>query len=209
MNQGIRVAGRSGWSIERAASEVRSVLIPEAGNLEAVDGLELFNFQLEDRGRKLAGGAKVLIAVEDLPSTIEGHTQFNAKENCFYVTLSEQTYMRLERGESRGLFTLCHEIGHLALHKDTLRRLRQLPHRELMMERSKSSHPVYEDAEWQANRFASALTMPAPGLARLRNRNRLDEEEVSRLYHMSYEAAEYRIQAFKLKGEELVRAWRK
>lgn len=206
MNQGIRVAGRSGWSIERAAAIVRCGLNPGLGHLDPLDGLALFNFRLEDFGEKLTG-TKVLIAVKDLPAGLEGHTYFDTAENCFYVTLSERTYRGLERGESRALFTVSHETGHLALHHRALRRLGQLPPRELMMARNGTAHPTYEDSEWQANRFASAFAMPAPGLAALSRSNRLDDEQVADTYRMSYEAADYRIREFN--KQDLLTAWKK
>jgi Zn-dependent peptidase ImmA (M78 family) len=78
-----------------------------------------------------------------------------------------------------------------------------------MLERSKDKHRPFEDSEWQANRFASAFLMPAPGLERMRAEGRLDDDEVVRAYHTSYEAAQYRISEFEAKGVALVRAWQK
>ena len=203
--KGIRVTGRSGSSIERTAHNVRALLLGRAPSSTPINGLELFEFELEKHATKLTGGVRVVVAVQDLPSNIEGYTQFDARKNCFFMTLSEESYARLVNEESRGLFTLCHELGHLALHCGEMKRLGALPHRELMLERSQTSHPTYADSEWQANRFASAILMPARGLETLRLQNRLDEDEVSRIYLTSYEASGIRIREFNAKRTELLR----
>jgi len=205
MNNGIRVTGRSGSSIEGFASGVRRVLLPRAEKTDAVNGLALFEFELEENGPRLTNGARIVTAVEELPSALEAYTQFDAKAGCFRLALSTRSYKRLVDGDSRGTFTLCHEIGHLVLHRGTLKHLGQLPHRELMLTRGENTHRPFEDSEWQANRFASALLMPAAGLEVLRARDRLDEENVSDHFHTSYTASEIRIREFNDKREELLR----
>ena len=209
MNRGIRVSGRSSVSVERAAAVVRRLMLPKLPLVEPVNGIELFETGLEKHAHRLTGGVELTTDVQELPSGVEGCTVFDAKSELFCMTLSERTYRGLENGESRPRFTLSHEIGHLALHPRTLQRLGQLPHRELMLERSRDKHKPFEDSEWQANRFAAAFLMPAPGLAQLQTRGHLDEDWVAHTYHTSYEAAQYRINEFKAKERSLMLAWQK
>jgi len=207
--KGIRVAARSAFDIERYAYAVRRVLLPDTTDNDPIDGSRLFNFVLEERGPGLVRGATVQVNVEELPRSIEAYTQFISDADGYRITLSERTCRRLENGESRELFTLCHEIGHLCLHGATLKGLGQLPHRELMLARGQPTHKIFRDSEWQADRFAAAFLMPAPGLERLRASGRLNEDEVASRYLTSYEAAGYRINDFNAKGELLLRAWGK
>jgi hypothetical protein len=206
---GIQVRGRSSVVIEATAADVRHLLMDSMSLWEAVDAVKLFEFALEEHGKELTGGSAVTYAVEPLPQGIEGYTQYDPDADQFCVTLSERTYRGLTRAESRPGFTVCHEVGHLALHSKTMKRLKKLPHRELMLERSRDQHKAYEDSEWQANRFASAMLMPALTLEHLHRRGRLDEEQVAHRYNTSYQAAQLRIRHFHEKRSQLVAVWRK
>ena len=56
----------------------------------------------------------------------------------------------------RHRFTACHELGHYLLH------------RKVAMARVRDdNHPVYRDAEWQADTFAGGLLLSSRHLARL------------------------------------------
>ncbi len=56
--------------------------------------------------------------VEQLPDGLEGYTHFAGRT----VTLSANTYARLEDEDGRGRFTAAHELGHVLLHTDELSR---------------------------------------------------------------------------------------
>jgi transcriptional regulator with XRE-family HTH domain len=77
-----------------------------------------------------------------------------AASNC--IKLREDVYERAWDDVGRDRFTACHEFGHFLLH------------RQVAMARVRDeSHPVYRDAEWQADTFAGGLLMSSKHLARL------------------------------------------
>jgi hypothetical protein len=77
-----------------------------------------------------------------------------AGSNC--IKLREDVYEGAWNDVGRDRFTACHEFGHYLLH------------RQVAMARTRDdSHPVYRDAEWQADTFAGGLLMSCKHLARL------------------------------------------
>lgn len=77
-----------------------------------------------------------------------------AGSNC--IKLREDVYEGAWNDVGRDRFTACHEFGHYLLH------------RQVSMARVRDdNHPVYRDAEWQADSFAGALLMSARHLAQL------------------------------------------
>jgi len=67
-------------------------------------------------------------------------------------------------------------------------------------------HPMYLDTEWQANALASALLMPAKGLAYLEERYRvLTERVVIQQYDVSATAARIRIGVYSQRKGSLVK----
>ena len=72
------------------------------------------------------------------------------------IELREDVYEGAWRGSGRDRFTAAHELGHLLLHRHvTLARRRD------------DAHPIYSDAEWQADTFAGGLLLSARHLDRL------------------------------------------
>jgi Zn-dependent peptidase ImmA (M78 family) len=99
---------------------------------------------------------------------------------------------------------LAHELGHCGLHTDQLIRLSQLPRKQqAAFHRGYSDHKPYQDTEWQANNFASALLMPAKGLDGLEKAGLLNPLAVSTRFHVSAEAASYRLALFAARRAEL------
>jgi len=73
------------------------------------------------------------------------------------MLIRDDTYDSARKGESRGRFTLAHEIGHLILHANTVP--------EFAFSQAPSYHHYNEDVEWQANEFAGwFLVSPEPSL---------------------------------------------
>jgi hypothetical protein len=66
------------------------------------------------------------------------------------ILLRESVYDGAAHGECRSRFTMCHELGHLGLH------------RGVSFARIDPAAPpkIYENSEWQADVFASHLLMP-------------------------------------------------
>jgi transcriptional regulator with XRE-family HTH domain len=77
-----------------------------------------------------------------------------AGSNC--IKLREDVYEGAWNDVGRHRFTACHEFCHYLLHREiALPRIRD------------DSHPIYRDAEWQADTFAGGLLMSSRHLSRL------------------------------------------
>lgn len=67
------------------------------------------------------------------------------------LEISSSVYDALCRNEGRANFTIAHECGHMVLH-DSAALQRSTVHLR--------NHEIFEDSEWQADRFAAELLMP-------------------------------------------------
>ena len=148
----------------------------------------------------LRGG---VISLEDS----EGYARYDRAGGVIEILASERTYDWLEEGHPRGKYFVAHELGHCVLHTQQLIRLAQMPaNQQTAFHRGQSDHKPYEDTEWQANAFASALLMPAAGLASIeRERGYLDASLIVEQFGASYEAAGYRLELFNTRRTELLR----
>ena len=72
--------------------------------------------------------------------------------------------------------------------------------------RGRQGHRACDDTEWQANAFASALLMPAPGVAALERENGglLTVSMIVERFRVSREAANYRLDLFTARRLELL-----
>lgn len=93
------------------------------------------------------------------------------------ILLRGDVYERGCAGNGRDRFTMCHELGHLMLH------------REVALSRIDPANPpkIYRNSEWQADTFASHLMMPAILLAECRTIS-----EVQDKFGVSFDAAHAR-----------------
>lgn len=66
------------------------------------------------------------------------------------ILIREDVYIRASKGEPRDRFTMCHELGHLMMH------------RNVALSRIDPKNPpkIFRNSEWQADTFASHLMMP-------------------------------------------------
>ena len=101
------------------------------------------------------------------------------------IVLCESVYDRAARGDPRARFTMAHELGHLALHRNI----------SFARANPKSPPKIYQNSEWQADVFASHLLMPAPLL-----KDYIRQEDVMRDFNVSFSAANTRLRKFKEKG---------
>lgn len=140
---------------------------------EFVQNLEIVTERLLEAG--------LLCVISDREMAERGVEGFySPSEGC--VFLSDSTYAAcLDRSNPRALFTLAHELGHLALGHELALNL-EVGLRE--------EHQIYEDSEWQANTFASELLMPEDII-------RLEElffpESLCDRFGVSFEAARVRL----------------
>ena len=100
------------------------------------------------------------------------------------ILLRQSVYDGAARGESRPRFTMCHELGHLGLH------------RGISFGRINPMVPpkIYQNSEWQADVFASHTLMPEHLLA-----GYTSVEAVMHDFGVSYSAASTRLTKMKMK----------
>lgn len=74
------------------------------------------------------------------------------------ILIREDVYERACEGQPRDRFTMCHELGHLMMHRGV----------PLSLSRIDPLKPpkIYRNSEWQADNFASYLLMPSGLLAK-------------------------------------------
>jgi len=74
------------------------------------------------------------------------------------------------------------------------------------LHRDRVGHKPFQDTEWQANAFASALLMPAHGIAAIeRDYGILNADLIVEQFKVSREAAGYRLNTFRERKEDLLR----
>lgn len=202
---GVRADGS--WSyrrLEGLAAHVREQLNLRAD--EAVDPLELFE-DLHEISIRRSNGVEIplrggVISLEDS----EGYTRFDGGRDVLEILASERTYEWLEQGHPRAGYFVVHELGHCVLHTDQLVRLARMPtEQQAAFHRGRQGHRACDDTEWQANAFASALLMPAQGVAALERQNGgLTVSMIVERFRVSREAANYRLDLFTARRSELL-----
>lgn len=201
------VRADSSWSYQRLeglAAHVREQLNLRAD--EAIDPLELFEDLHKISIRRSSGVEMPLrggvISLEDS----EGYTRFDAGRGVLEILASERTYEWLEQGHPRAGYFVVHELGHCVLHTDQLVRLARMPtEQQAAFHRGRQGHRACDDTEWQANAFASALLMPAQGVAAVERQNGgLTVSMIVDCFRVSREAATYRLDLFTARRRELL-----
>jgi len=210
--------GRGYQALERAALSVRGTVAKNLPLDQALPGIALFErldlYRVTAEGKPLP----LVSAVADLPRRVEALAMYDDQREELVVALAKATYedLRDERFLQTGIlvdthlararFTVAHEIGHAVLHANELVRLGRVPHRVHAMQRgSAAEHPTYLDTEWQADVFASAMLMPARGLAALEQEvGELTADAIQRRFRVSYAAASTRAAIFLARRKELL-----
>lgn len=170
--RGHRVHGASYEALEELAVAARWALFPQVAIEDPIDMMEAYERLGEGAvlPTEWIGPTSVLMDVKPFPQdSLEAITEHIGDHapggRKFAITLSDGTYRGLTRDDPTAGFTLAHEIGHVMRHGRILRALRVLPDRQRMLARARSAHPIFEDAEWQADVFAGAFLAPAAGVA--------------------------------------------
>ncbi len=149
------------------------------------------------RGFMPQGGAKYLpvLALYEMLWVFDENARFEVIEDHLMgdddartfpdrglIQLRQSVYDGAARGEARARFTMCHELGHLGLH------------RGIAFNRVNPASPpkIFQNSEWQADVFASHLLMPAHLLD-----GYTDISAVMRDFGVSYSAAETRLRKMK------------
>lgn len=204
---GYRVPPLSKRDIEGKAAGVRIAL--DLDPLVPLPGVELFErigrYHV-DYGREQIG---LTYGVEDeIEDGALACATYDDESKKIALVLSSDSYRELELGHGRARFSVAHEIGHAVLHADKLVQLTRIDHQRRAMLRSDAvPTPPFRDSEWQANAFAGAVLMPAPGLEFLFLRGRLTVRDLSNMYKVSFACAERRIKTFNADRRSLLMGW--
>ena len=138
----------------------------------------------------------------------EGYAKYDRDRRIIEILASPKTYDWLEKGYPRGGYFVAHELGHCLLHTAQLVRLAQMPKaQQAALHRGGQvvGHETYQDTEWQANAFASALLMPARGLLALEQKcDELSPAIVAEHFRVSAQAASYRLDLYNAKKQQLL-----
>lgn len=136
-----------------------------------------------------------------LPEGLDGYTD-SANMKC-YVCSSLADYNDCQMTKRRFRATLAHEIGHCFLHVEDAKRNRHFQktflndkHSSLQMYRPENIK-VYENPEWQAWRFASALLMPENCFRTAVERN-FTKKQLKRAFDVNPAFIEVRIKELKI-----------
>lgn len=209
MLTGYRVAPVGHVDIERTAADVRRAF--DLDPLMPLPGWKLFERIGQYHPRAGKHDVSLTYGVEEeLPGGALACATYDESENTIALILSEASYEDLERRNApRARFSLAHEIGHAALHADRLIEITRIDSvLRAMLRTDASATPLYRDSEWQADTFAAALLMPAPGLEYLELHGGLTPSALQRLYIVSYPCAKRRLQTFNKHRRDVLRAWR-
>lgn len=145
-HRGLLVAAASTRMLWTFAENVRSVFVGEAHVCFPIMDVLEFRLPAIEEGFHLEVCSAAEMGVE------EGLVIAGSK--C--IKLRDDVYEGAWNDVGRHRFTACHELGHYLLH------------RQVAMARvSDDTHPVYRDAEWQADTFAGGLLMSTRHLAQL------------------------------------------
>ena len=197
--------GYSYQELEKIAADVRGQL--NCSPTEAINTLRLFD-GLDIKVRDGTG--------QDIPiqggvielNDSEGFSKYDRNRRIIEILASPKTYDWLEKGYPRGGYFVAHELGHCLLHTDQLVRLAQMPKaQQAALHRGGQAvaHETYQDTEWQANAFASALLMPARGLLALeRNYDKLSPTIIAGHFRVSAQAASYRLNLYNDRKQQLL-----
>ena len=203
---GIRAdRGYSYQKLERVAAYVREQL--DFSPSDAINALELFegldDIVVQSRAKQEIPLRASVTGIEDS----EGFARYDSDLHVIEVLASARTYHWLEKRHPRAGYFVAHELGHCVLHTDQLVRLARMPvaeqaafHRGGEVAR----HEAYRDTEWQANAFAGALLMPARGLLILEQDEKLSPSEIAAHFHVSAQAASYRLDRYQRRKRELL-----
>lgn len=104
---------------------------------------------------------------------------------------------------NRQRFTIAHELGHLALHRDAIEDRVHVDKKFRVLMRDSNAASGVERMEIEANLFAAEFLMPLPLLDPLLGRHDIDDdkplERLARQFRVSKQALEYRIRHLALR----------
>ena len=191
-------------AIERTAQDVRRCLAPTVDITAPLPAAQLFEV-LDDYSVTIEGKpVRFDYAVKELAGNIAAEARYDERKSRILIQMSREAYDELQQDIPRARYTVCHEIGHGVLHASQLLRMSTLPHQKLALERS-ADHRFFEDTEWQADAFASALLMPAVGMHRLETHyGSINTTLLRQHFLVSFQSATYRLENYQQRGRQLL-----
>lgn len=145
-HKGLLVAGTSTRMLWNFAEKVRSIFVSESEVCFPIMDVLEFRLPVLEEGFHLEVCSYAEMGAEE-GLVVAGST-------C--IKLREDVYEGGWNDVGRHRFTACHELGHYFLHR-----------RVAMARVRDDNHPVYRDAEWQADTFAGALLLSSKHLVLL------------------------------------------
>lgn len=195
--RGIRVdRARSYVDLDAAGEKLRGAL-----NLQPGDEFPAAKIFESLDSWPISGGFALEYAMQTLPPPVEAETTF-VRRGRMRITLSEETYEKLQENDPRARFTFAHELMHVVLHSKEIVRLAAMPH-ALGLARG-GTHKPFHDSEWQADGGAAAFLMPVLALATMESEGRLETTAVMREFKVSQKAANYRLDNYRKRKGQLL-----
>lgn len=192
-----RVAPRSGANIDEEAASLLMECQPECLDPLAprrVDVETIFEFDLERLTNFSASYC-------DYPEGLEGCTDVTSRTCNISSSLNNSNDLQFLRS------TIGHEIGHVVLHAPQILSAQRT---YVFKDAKVSIHyglprvsdqiiPLYENCEWQANRFSAGLLMPtAPVMTCVQNS--LSLTQIAQVFDVSVPFARSRLKGLKVLG---------
>lgn len=186
----------------RSCQEIESIAQKIIENFQAEVLRFTISFDVEDFfDNELETETGVEAIYKLLPDGLDGYT--DSENMCCYICSSLADYNDCQITKRRLRATIAHEIGHCFLHVEEAKRNRNFQKTFLNNKHSslKMYHPeelkVYENPEWQAWRFASALLMPENCFRTAVERN-FTKKQLKRAFDVNPAFIEVRINELKI-----------
>jgi len=195
--KGIHVRRLEDIEIDRLA-DMHRTRYAACGPDEPVNMVNLLE-RLDGKTVDLPNGSKatIMFAIpERLPPHVVARTVYVPTERRVIMEFPNETYKRLRQQNWFARTTVPHELAHVKKHLPELVHLTELPHDQIALARAVASHPIREDSEYQAERYAAAFVAPDTGLRYLQRRGELTVFDLMRRFIMSPQSASIRIQDF-------------
>lgn len=158
-----------------------------AQRLRALFGITGSRFNAERALEDLTKYGITVDVVDDADADLPRGVEACWVPDTVTLTIRQSVYRGACRGEPRALFTVAHELGHLAL-----------AHRRTFNRDSGGTCRTFEDSEWQANTFAAEFLMP---LDQIKQQRVASAAHIELMFGVSAQAAETRFNKLKAKNE--------
>ncbi len=168
---GVQVPPLSTTHIAHVANTLRNLLVPDQKYFPIVKIYEILDSILAGAHFEIRGKVEM------------GDDHGRTYPDRGAIWIREDVYEGARKDNPRDRFTMCHELGHLILH------------RGISFARVDPENPpkIFMNSEWQADVFASHLLMPAALLPLPGQTTFSTIGDVAREFGVSYEAARVRL----------------